>query len=662
MKVGGPRTGATALRQRGGFALIAMLTLAFMIMAFLIAIGLNRSKAELSGERENRNLGVLTQAKAALIAYAASEQWQLYTSPAQPSNQPGGLPCPDTGPDTTPANTGVSSGICSNGMSRVGRLPFATIGADDLRDASGERLWYAVSSNFYRNFGNNVINSDAQGLLSVTGNAPASNVIAIVFAPGPPVQDWTLPGQIQDRSAANYNRIASYLEKFTAGATDYAFNSSALPDETFNDRLLVITQADLMAAVEPVVAARIERTVKPFLTTYFAQWGAFPFPSKFNSSYPGTSPDPGTSGSATTRWPMTYIGDPSQTGGLLPISAVAVSAATNTSPIVVTTNSPHTLSSGNIVLIAGVQGNTAAIGKWTVTVVDSTHFQLNGSSGSGTYTTGGTVTPSYPWSSWSVNKAGGSGRVNSASCSTVSTPSPGGLQCTFQATDDTCGLNNCIQDLAFQIQAQVGQNAGRTFATLPAPSSAVTMLDGSSSTFTSVSLTGSLDNNGVGTVTYIGTLPASINCVNTCSNHNISVTIPDVVSSGINDPSNVITNNVGWFIANEWYRQTYYSVSPGYLPGAAASCVSRPAPPAAAGSPSCLLVNNLPANFAPYNDKRAIFILAGRSLNGSPRPSSSPNNYLEGANQTALTTIPYVYEHRVGFPTSINDRVVVVSP
>jgi hypothetical protein len=631
------RSGANALHQRG-FALIAMLVLAAMITAYLITMGLNRSRAELSNDREDHDMQALRQAKAALIAYAASEQWQAYMG--GPSRQPGGLPCPDL------TNSGSSSGICSAAFQRVGRLPFVTIGSDDLRDASGERLWYAVSSNFYRNFGNNVINSDTKGLLTVTGSAATINAVAIVFAPGPPVQDSTLPGQVQDRRGANVNRTPSYLEGYTAAGADYAYASSPLPASTFNDRLLVITQAELMAAVEPVVAARIERTLKPILNTYMSQWKAFPFPARFDS------PDPGTSGSGSTRSPMTYLGDPSKTSGLLPLAYVEVSAASNASPIVVTTSSAHALATGNTVWISGVGGNTAANSKWTVTVVDSTRFQLNGSSGSGGYTSGGIVTRSYPWSNWSVSKIGGSGRIDNDSCSTVSVPFFG-LQCTFRARDDNCPPNNCIANLRFSVSADVGSNAGRSFATLPDVSNVSTTDPDNpgNPAFLSVSLTGKLDGVGIGTVTYAATLP--IACVNTCIDHNtIVVTIPDVVSNpaiSASDP------NIGWFIGNEWYRQTYYALAPDFKPGGSNNC--DPNPPY---SPPCLTVKNLPPKYTVSNDKQAILILAGRVLNGSIRPSSVWNDYMEGANQTG--PVNNVYEHRAGSPSSINDRVVVVAP
>lgn len=66
-----------------------------------------------------------------------------------------------------------------------------------------------------------------------------------------------------------------------------------------------------------------------------------------------------------------------------------VSNATNTSPIQITTASSNSLITGQTVVISGVGGNIAANGTFVVTVIDSTNFTLNGSTGNGTYTTGG---------------------------------------------------------------------------------------------------------------------------------------------------------------------------------------------------------------------------------------------------------------------------------
>lgn len=643
------RKGAAPLPQRG-FALIAMLALAAMITAFLIAIGLNRSNAELTNEREDRNMAALNQAKAALISYAANEQWQDYKAgfplPAGFYVQPGALPCPDMDDD------GDADCIGSTTSSMIGRLPWTTLGVDDLRDSSGERLWYALSWKF-RKLQNGspatIINSDTQGQLNVTGTSPASNVVAVLFTPGLPIS-----GQTRSSNPANpaHNSASNYLEGFDLSdpvnyvftSNNYVTASSTVTPDTFNDRVMVITQADLMAAVEPAVTARIERDVKHFLTDYAAQWHAFPFPARFDL------PTPGTSGSGSTRSPMTLIGDPSQQGGLLPLAYVEVTAATNASPITITTDSAHSLSNGSTVWISNVLGNTAANGRWTISVVDPTHFRLNGSSGSGNYTSGGVVRLGYAWGGASVTKAGGQGRINNDSCTTVNSP-VFGLRCTFRAQDEFCGSFDCMSNLSFRIQTNVGQNAGRSFATLPTVADvSFNTIDGNPATFNSPVLTGLLDNTGLGTVSYTATLP--ISCGPGCMDRQIVVVIPDVAPSSISDTLNdPINNKVLWFLANEWYRQVYYAVAPDLLPGGSGSCPN---------TKPCLTVSNLSA---PNNDKQAILVLAGRTLNGSTRPSANTSDYLEGANQTAVPpTSTYIFEHRAGSPTSINDRVVVIAP
>lgn len=70
---------------------------------------------------------------------------------------------------------------------------------------------------------------------------------------------------------------------------------------------------------------------------------------------------------------------------------LAISAATNANPIEITTSSTHGLSTGDRIGILGVGGNANANGIWIVTVVNTTKFTLNGSSGSGAYTSGGYV-------------------------------------------------------------------------------------------------------------------------------------------------------------------------------------------------------------------------------------------------------------------------------
>lgn len=628
-------------RERG-FAMIVIISLIALVTSYLIAHLLSRTNAELSNERERRSTDTLRQAKAALIAYAASEQWQLYKG--QVTNQPGGLPCPDLDDD------GDSQGLCSNALNRVGRLPWKTLGVDDLRDSSGERLWYAVSSNFRKLSGTTVINSDTQGLLTVTGTAPANNVVAIVFAPGAAIQ-----GQNRDPAdAAAHNAPASYLEGFTAGASDYTFTTNALPSDTLNDRLLVITQADLMSVVESAVAARIERDIKPYFQTYFNQWGAFPFPAAFanpspgdNSNAPSSPPQP--------RTQSAYAGDPTQTSGLLPITA--------------SLTYPWTGGSGTVTLTGGIAGSISGVSCVTV------------------------VLPGWRCS-FTLNA------LNSVV---------------------TCGLLTpyCMLNPSFAVTGGVGANAGKSLAKLP-DVGAVTVTSGTGTprVMSSTAINGTLTSAGVGTVNFQGTWSFSRYSASSFTRAMI-VTIPDVavsplagiaVSAATNaSPISITTTTphgfstgaavtisgvngnaaangswtvtvtdsthltldgstgsgnytsggtmspaaTWWFTANEWYRQLYYAVSPGHLPGGGGACIPS-------GSPSCLTVSNLsPVTYPTPNDKRAILVFAGRTVNGSTRPSSSLNNYLEGENSTPADSI---FEHRQGLPTSINDRVVVVAP
>ena len=133
--------GARAMpgRRQRGFAMVALITLMTLMSAWLIATALQRTNSELARERDRTTLEALQKAKAALIAYAASEQWQLYRGEMW---QPGALPCPDRNGD------GQADCWLPHTSSTIGRLPWKTLGIDELRDSSGEVLWYALSASF----------------------------------------------------------------------------------------------------------------------------------------------------------------------------------------------------------------------------------------------------------------------------------------------------------------------------------------------------------------------------------------------------------------------------------------------------------------------------------------------------------------------------------
>jgi hypothetical protein len=552
-------------RQRG-LAMIAIVTLFALMSSYLIVNGMARTQNEVLLEQERQTLKSLQEAKSALIAYAASQAW----SGSSANDQPGALPCPAS-------DEGGVSGTCSaTASTRVGRFPWKTVKTTDLRDSSGHVLWYALSANFRNASGTTVINSDTQGTLSVTGDSPFSNVVAVIIAPGNPLNG-------QERSV---NSISNYLESTNATNTDTFVTGQV--STTFNDRLIVITQADLMSVVEPAVAGRIERDIKPYLQAYNTEWGAYPFPSTF------ANPSPGTSGSGTNRAQSTYVGSTSETSGLLPVSA-------------------------------------SASYSWTTSV--GTTVTLTGGIASST--------------------------ISSVSCYTITSATPvstipfPALQCRFTLnalnSTTTCGslVNRyCMNNPQFLVTGGIGANAGVSFADLPSVSTVkVTSTGGATRTMSSTAISGTLTSGGVGTVNYSGTHVYSRYASSTFT-RTMMVTIPDVVASTLTSSSDV---TAGWFIKNEWFRQTYYAVSPGFLPGGGASCV--------AGS-TCLTVNNLPSSYTTANDKRALLIFAGRALTGS-RPSTSLSDYLENQNSTPADRI---FTHRFGSTSTINDYAVVVAP
>jgi len=82
---------------------------------------------------------------------------------------------------------------------------------------------------------------------------------------------------------------------------------------------------------------------------------------------------------------------------LCPTCPVTVTGATNATPIVIATSGPHRMLTGMRPQISGIGGNTAANGTWTATVIDATHFSLDGSTGNGAYTSGGQVYAEMYW-------------------------------------------------------------------------------------------------------------------------------------------------------------------------------------------------------------------------------------------------------------------------
>jgi type II secretory pathway pseudopilin PulG len=248
-------------RRQHGAALMVMLVI-LVIGAAAILVGV-LSSSSLQIERDKTTADALAQARNALIGRAVSD-----------ANLPGSLPCPDSTGNGS-ADT-FSGSDCPN---YIGRLPYKTLGLPDLRDGSGEELWYALSPNFRDQTPTpHVINSDTLGTLTISGTTTANNVIAIVFAPGA-----TLSGQSRSTTqtagcthlknspvVANSLCPTNYLDGsnniLSTGSSPNSTYQAAAASSAFNDQLIYITHDQLLQPVE----TRIAREVKNCLDAYAA--------------------------------------------------------------------------------------------------------------------------------------------------------------------------------------------------------------------------------------------------------------------------------------------------------------------------------------------------------------------------------------------------------
>ena len=272
-------------RQRG-IALLILLAIVGMAVIFALVAGLNKSANDLARARDLKTYAALAQAKAALIAYAVT----YGDDPSHANPIPGYLPCPDLGP---PASEGVAASTCplsgpSSLVSVLGRLPWKTLGLDTLRDGSGECLWYAVSGTYKNNpngvsgniFTSNMMNwdtngqfdvMDADGTTFLAGATSDTNAVAVIFAPGTSLSGqnrttpsaWLSPTNQVPACGGNYTASA-YLE--TANGinnstlvtptspnplvTDSSKFIAGTASDTFNDKLVYITRADIWNAIK----------------------------------------------------------------------------------------------------------------------------------------------------------------------------------------------------------------------------------------------------------------------------------------------------------------------------------------------------------------------------------------------------------------------------
>lgn len=296
-----------------------------LVMLVIVVIGVGAlfynffSPASSTIARDKITADALAQAKAALIGYAAG------VSDLAGGERPGDLPCPDTNDSGSKGSSCGNPAGTTGQASRIGRLPWKSLGLSDLRDGDGERLWYAVSNNFKYNNRTacaapgdaGCLNSDARGTITVRDTAGTviydgsnpdaftpSGVIAVIFAPGAVLQRQGT-GTLQDRGCTggsctaagvcnsnpltntpkcnpvNYLDVLTGVEDnadFADGSNSNGFINGVIRDARgnaiVNDRLLVITYQDLM----PVLQRRVAKEVLNCLGAYAsANNGRYPW-------------------------------------------------------------------------------------------------------------------------------------------------------------------------------------------------------------------------------------------------------------------------------------------------------------------------------------------------------------------------------------------------
>jgi hypothetical protein len=237
-----------------------------------IFLGVARSDVGEKLKRDKRTEEALARAKQALIDYA------IQFDQKNPGTTAGRLPCPDVDGNNGDGSVSTIGNPCrSTNISALGRFPWRSLGMEDIRDGSGECLWYAVSGSFKNIHPKTDVpfNWDITGqfeiyaedknppyITKVAGSNADNMVAAVIIAPGA-----VLSGQVRSLDAnaqvcgGNYV-AANYLDTENVSginngqlAVPPAANASsqfiqAKESNTFNDRLVYITAADIFTAIE----------------------------------------------------------------------------------------------------------------------------------------------------------------------------------------------------------------------------------------------------------------------------------------------------------------------------------------------------------------------------------------------------------------------------
>lgn len=235
------------VKQHGAVLIIMLVIMIIGIAAILVN---SLSSAALKNSRQQNTAAALAQAKDALIGFA------ITYGDTHSGQVHGYLPCPDNAGGNP---EGSAEPVCgSQDISVIGRLPWATLDLSTLRDGDGECLWYAVSGTYKNNPPTGLMNWDTNGqfqAFSSDGTLLASQVVAIIFAPGATLSGQDRSGTTAPVCGGNYT-VINYLDNDTV----HNINNSNVATGNFiqgtsggtsvNDQMVFITRQDIWNAIQ----------------------------------------------------------------------------------------------------------------------------------------------------------------------------------------------------------------------------------------------------------------------------------------------------------------------------------------------------------------------------------------------------------------------------
>lgn len=307
-------------RQRGAALILLATVLVLGVLWYAIdALG---KAARKDYEKETRTGLALQQAKTALLAHAA--QYAARTS----TPEPGQMPCPESLNYLLAGTEGQASTACSNATESVGRLPWRTLGIEQLRDGHNEPLWYVLS----RGFRSPPINFATAGQIGYNGAANAA--VALIIAPGPVLNNQSDAG-IPSAPCGKVNQAATNRNDnsvvpldpakfFECGNATGAYGNPANMGgwaQWSNDRVIAITAQEWADAIAPAVADRLQRQTIPALRNWESAEAAATGKSWSSSWALPYLPFATTFGDPTAS---TYCGNAGEREGLAPLAASSV--------------------------------------------------------------------------------------------------------------------------------------------------------------------------------------------------------------------------------------------------------------------------------------------------------------------------------------------------